>query len=74
MVDVPGRGAEDVQGDSSSLEEEEHIPAAVEGDGRSLEGEELHRLQQEEGDHHMEHTAGNSLCGEGERERERVSE
>ena len=65
MVGVPGRGAVAVRGDSSSPEGEGHIPAVVEGDGRSLEGEELHRIQRE-GAHHMEHMAGSSL----ERERE----
>ena len=62
---VPGREAEAVQGDSSSPEGEGHIPAVVEGDVRSLEGEELRKIQRE-GGHHREHTAGSSL--EGERE------
>ena len=70
---VPGRGAVAVQGDSSSPEGEGHIPAVVEGDGRSLEGEELRKMQQEEA-HHMEHTAGSSLEKERKRERERERE
>lgn len=71
MVGVPGRGAVAVRGDSSSPEGEGHIPAVVEGDGHSLEEEELRRVQRE-GDHHMEHTAGSSLEKEREREIEIV--
>lgn len=66
MVGVPDRGAEVVQGDSSSHEGAEHTLAVVEEGGRSLEGEELHKHQQVEA-HHTGHTAGSSL----ERERER---
>ena len=78
MVGVPGRGAVAVRVDSSSPEGEGHIPAVVEGDGCSREGEELRRIQGEElhriqgeGAHHMEHMAGSSLERERERERER---
>ena len=58
---VPGRGAEAVRGDSSSLEEGEgHTPAVVEGEG-------FHKIQRE-GGHHREHTAGSSLQRGRERE------